>query len=89
MNKIYKELMRPFPTNRIKWRVGATTKDKKKAIALAYIDSRDVMGRLDEVVGFDNWQCRYPHRGICELSIKVNNEWIKSGPIYPTDVPHN
>jgi hypothetical protein len=31
-----------------------------KGMALAYIDARDVMQRLDEAVGPDNWQCRYP-----------------------------
>lgn len=65
-------LERPFPVSSIRWRAGATTKDKSKCIPLAYIDARDVMRRLDDAVGFENWQCRYPHAGkivICEIGI--------------------
>lgn len=71
-------LKRPFDVRKISWRVGATTKDKTKAIPLAYIDARDVMQRLDEVFGID-WQCRYTHaqeKTICEIGVKINNEWI-------------
>ncbi len=70
------DLLRPFPEKRISWRVGATTKDKKKGIALAYIDARDVMHRLDEVVGLDKWQCRYPFQGCCEIGIWVDPQWV-------------
>lgn len=66
----------PFPVNKIHFRVGATTGDKSKGIALAYIDARDVMGRLDEVCGPENWQCRYPFEGCCELGVKVDGEWV-------------
>ena len=48
---IYDELKAPFPGDKIHWRVGARTKDKSKGIPLAYIDARDVMERLDEVLG--------------------------------------
>ena len=70
------ELLKPFPVNRIHWRVGATTKDKSKGIALAYIDARDTMHRLDEVVGVEGWQCRYPFEGCCEIGIFIKGEWI-------------
>jgi hypothetical protein len=68
---IANELKKPFPVNRIHWRVGATTKDKAKGIALAYIDARDVMQRLDEVVGMENWMCRYPFGGCCDIGIAL------------------
>lgn len=71
---ILDQLKKPFKS--IKWRCGARTKDKKKGIPLAYIDSRDVMKRLDDVVGIDSWQCRYSHPGICDLGIKIKDEWI-------------
>ncbi|MFA6119205.1 MAG: hypothetical protein WCT85_06040 [Parachlamydiales bacterium] len=30
-----------------------------------------------------------PHKNIhAHIEIKVNNKWIKSGPIYPIDIPH-
>jgi len=69
------KLIEPFPVNRIHWRVGATTQDKKKGIALAYIDARDVMKRLDETCQTD-WQCRYPFPGCCEIGIRINDEWL-------------
>jgi len=75
---IYERLKRPFKASKISWRVGATNKDKTKAIALAYIDARDVMERLDEVFGM-NWSCKYSHadnKTICELSVLVDGIWI-------------
>lgn len=77
---IKQKLERPFPQNSLHWRTGATTKDKQKGIALAYIDARDAMKRLDDVVGFEGWQCRYSHSGdgvvICEIGLRLNNEWL-------------
>lgn len=73
---IYKALAAPFPATSIHWRVGATSQDKSKGIALAYLDARDVMMRLDEVVGPEKWQARYPFSGCCEIGIKVGDEWI-------------
>lgn len=70
------ELAKPFHPEQISWRVGARTKDKKKGIALAYIDARDVMERLDSVCGAENWQCRYPFFGCCEISVRIGGEWI-------------
>ena len=70
------ELLKPFPVDRIHWRCGATTKDKSKGIALAYIDARDVMHRLDEVIGIGGWQCRYPFEGCCEIGIEFEDNWI-------------
>ena len=73
---LHQKLMAPFPVKSISWRVGATTGDKSKGIALAYIDARDVMKRLDDVVGFDNWQDRYPFAGCCEVGINLQGEWV-------------
>lgn len=70
------QLKRPFPVKQIKWRVGATNRDKTKGIALAYVDSRMVMQRLDEVCGIGGWQCRYPFPGCCEIGIRIDDEWI-------------
>lgn len=73
-------LKKPFDVNRIHWRVGATNRAKDSCIALAYIDARDVMQRLDELVGFDMWQCRYPTSDsgllICEIGIYLNDAWV-------------
>jgi len=79
MSDIIKQLDAHFPVEAVSWRVGSTSKDKTQAIALAYIDARDVMDRLDEVMGRDNWQDRYEYHGgtaICYLSLRLNGEWI-------------
>lgn len=85
---LLKQLKDPFDPKFIKWRVGATNEKRAngqviekatKGIALAYIDSREVMKRLDAVCGVGGWQDRYiPVQDgfICELSIKINDEWI-------------
>jgi hypothetical protein len=83
---IYDKLKRPFKVSKVSWRAGAITyhdkekKEPKSAIALPYIDARDVMERLDEVFGLGGWQCRYTHaldKTICEISVKLTNgEWI-------------
>ena len=73
------DLKKPFPPDCISWRVGSTTKDKSKGMALAYIDARDVMQRLDDVCGPENWQCDYPHaaqKTVCRIGIRVRDEWV-------------
>jgi hypothetical protein len=65
------DLKMQFPHNQIHWRVGATNADKSSGIALAYVDARDVMSRLDNVCGPENWQARYPFPGCCEIGINI------------------
>jgi hypothetical protein len=72
-------LFAPFPPDRVSWRVGSTTQDKKRGMALAYIDARDVMDRLDAILGPENWQCDYPHaegKTVCRIGLKVGSEWV-------------
>jgi len=91
MTDIFAELRKPFPRELISWRVGATNKNKNggkatKGIALAYIDARDVMQRLDDVVGPQNWQALHPHAngktsckvGIRNGSVTINGSEIKA-----------
>lgn len=69
----------PFPPNEIEWRVGSTSADKSKGLALAYLTARHVMERLDEVCGVGNWQDRYEFHGkrtVCYLSIRIDGEWV-------------
>lgn len=73
------QLFAEFPRDAVSWRAQSMTKDGTKAMALAYIDARDVMDRLDDVCGSENWQDRYEFHGtrtICYLSIRVGDEWI-------------
>lgn len=79
MSDTFKKLAAEFPRNAVSWRAQTVTKDGSKALALAYIDSRDVQDRLDEVVGPENWQDRYEVHGaktICYLSLRVDGEWV-------------
>ena len=69
-----------FPPEVIHWRIGATTANKDRGMALAYIDARDVMDRLDGVCGSENWQCEYSDAGggkmACRIGILVNEHWV-------------
>ena len=67
------KLKEPFAANQINWRTGGGN------IKLAYLNARNVMQRLDQVVGAENWQDRYEEtagRLMCYLSIRVDGEWI-------------
>jgi hypothetical protein len=79
------DLRKPFPPDRISWRVGSTNHDKTKGMALAYIDARDVQDRLDAVCGVESWQCRYlPMPGtktVCEIGIRI----LSSDPNQPAE----
>jgi hypothetical protein len=81
--EILEKLSAPFTADEIEWRAGSTNKEKTQALALAYINARSVMNRLDDVVGAENWSDSYQiitgegKRGyICTLSLRLNNEWI-------------
>jgi hypothetical protein len=78
---LFDALSAPFPPDAIDWRVGSTNADKSKGMALAYIDARTVMDRLDTMCGPDAWQDNYsPGVGgsiICNLGVRFpNSEWI-------------
>lgn len=71
-----KNLVKNIP---YQWRVQSFSKNKPMAQCVAYIDSRDVMKLLDEVVGVDNWQSDYKEvKGnvYAGIGIKVNDEWV-------------
>lgn len=73
-------LAHPFPEDAIHWRAQTLTRKGDKALALAYLDARDVMDRLDDVCGPANWQSRYTEtargRVLCEIGIRVGDEWV-------------
>lgn len=76
---IWNKLASEFPREIVSWRANSLTKDGDKAMALAYVDARAVMERLDEAVGPENWQDRYEVHGdktICYLSIRVDDQWL-------------
>jgi hypothetical protein len=76
---VFSELTKPFGQSEIKFRAGATTKDKTRALALAYVDARAIMDRLDATLTPIDWKDEYrPIDGgfICRLSIRIDGEWI-------------
>lgn len=91
---IFEALSAPFDPKAISWRAQSVSKknpDAPKAMALAYIDARDVMDRLDEAVGPEGWEDAFVEtplgRVICTIRIKVDGEWVsKSDGAGKTDV---
>ena len=78
-----KKLSSPFKAEDIEWRIqssGTSQAGKVWAKCLAYITSRAIMDRLDEVCGPGRWRNEFkpgPVDGvICGISIKIDNEWI-------------
>jgi hypothetical protein len=80
---VWDRLAMPFDPRDIKWRPGSVSQAKGTGLALAYIDARMIMERLDEVLGPENWSDDYKPAGsavICKLSIRIKTEhgfeWI-------------
>lgn len=71
-----------------KWKVQTKSKGGSNMACVAYIDARDVMNLLDEVVSPENWKTEYKEVHVkrsdssicgsiqCTLYIKINNEWV-------------
>lgn len=86
----------PFPRAAVHWRVQGKPFErdgKHSAMALAYLDARDVMDRLDDVCGPERWQSHFEEtakgRIICRISIDVTGQgnWVtKSDGAGDTDV---
>lgn len=75
MRELFQKLSAPFPPAKVSWRVGSVNKEKLRGMALAYIDARDVMERLDAVMLPQNWQNDYPHangKTVCRIGINVS-----------------
>lgn len=93
-----KKLALPFSFDEIEWRVLRVSKKKPVAQVAAYVDSRAIQKRLDEVVGRENWQNEFETvtgadnkstAHICKLRIYYpeRGEWItKSDGAGCTDV---
>ncbi len=75
------KLSAPFDPASIHWRAqNVTERNGGSALALAYIDARDVMDRLDTVAGPANWATTYEEtlkgRIFCRLSLRLDGEWV-------------
>ena len=72
LSELSDALSAPFPPQQVHWRIGPRNRDKTKGQPLAYLNARDVMARLDEVVGPDHWSDQYTAEGsrvFCHLTI--------------------
>lgn len=89
LQSIMDQLAAPFPPENIEWRIGQSGKKGNGEIwakALAYIDNRGVMNRLDSVLGAGNWRDEYKVIGpageatsggfLCGISVLIEGEWV-------------
>tara|TARA_R100001086_G_scaffold67379_1_gene31490 strand:- start:1673 stop:2131 length:459 start_codon:yes stop_codon:yes gene_type:complete len=73
MDRIERQLKRPFAVSKLKWRKGGGGKE------LVYITARDVQDRLDEVFGPSGWQSSYEYMGermVCKIECFMEGKWI-------------
>jgi len=69
---IGERLAAPFEPEEVEWKPQVVKGDR--ALAVAYIDARTVMDRLDEVIGIGNWRTEYrvvEDSIICKLSLRI------------------
>ena len=71
-------LAAPFDPSDIEWKPGATTRDKSKGLAMAYLNSRAVQQRFDDVCGPADWRNEFregPGGGVlCGISVRIDRE---------------
>jgi Rad52/22 family double-strand break repair protein len=71
-------LAAPFDNTEVKFKPQAVKGNR--ALALAYVDVRAIMDRLDNVLGVENWQDEYqllPDNSVmCRLRLRIGKKWI-------------
>lgn len=77
--RILAAFVKPFDESEVKLKPAMVK--GTRCLALAYIDSRCVMDRLDEAVGVNGWKDEYTvldggKEVECRLSVKIAGEWI-------------
>jgi hypothetical protein len=90
INTIARAMAAPFDVQEIKFKPQAVKGNR--ALALAYVDVRAIMDRLDNVLGVENWQDRYqllPDNSVmCQLRLRIGDRWItKSDVGGPSEQP--
>lgn len=75
---LFDRLMEPFAQTEVKFKPQSVKGNR--CLALAYIDARHVMDRLDNVMLLGNWRDEYTilNDGSvqCRLSLRINGEWV-------------
>ena len=73
LEAVFAALAAPFPPEIVELKPGVVREEKRRALALAYVDARHYQARLDAVVGPNGWQVAYRPWGeravICALTI--------------------
>lgn len=98
-NKIKKELQEPFQASEIEWRVqqaGTYGKGNIYCMVLAYVQSRAIQNRLDDVFGINGWKSSYKVEDVqiskdesllfeCTISVydPDKKEWINKSDAAP------
>src|SRR5215469_8908653 len=79
--QLRKRLSAPFPVsgvNAIEWKPQSVLNNR--ALAIAYIDARAVMKRLDDVLGVDGWEDSYEVLAdgcvVCTLKCLLDVRWV-------------
>ncbi len=71
-------LRTPFSSDDIEWKPGATTRDRKKGLAMPFLTNRAIQDRLDVVCGPANWKNVFrpgPAGGVlCGIAINVTGD---------------
>ena len=82
--QIQAELAMPFAPEDLEWRLQRVVDAKELGIAVPYVTNRAIMGRLDDVVGPENWYNDFkPWHGaggkeaqLCGISIRYGDGFI-------------
>lgn len=82
--QIQAELAMPFAPEDLEWRLQRIVEAKELGIAVPYVTNRAIMGRLDDVVGPENWYNDFkPWHGaggkeaqLCGISIRYGDGFI-------------
>lgn len=73
-----KKLSNYFPPQAVEWKPQSV--QGNRALAIAYIDARAVMKRLDDVLGVDGWEDRYTVLDdgcvVCTLKCRIAGQWV-------------
>ena len=83
-------LTTPFDNTEVKFKPQVVKGNR--ALALAYVDVRAIMDRLDLALGVENWQDNYqllPDKSVmCRLRLRIGDRWItKSDVGSPSEQP--
>jgi hypothetical protein len=77
----FENLRKPFPPEDIEWRIQRAGEKNNRlwAMCLAYVDSRAIRKRLNDVCGPENWQSDFKSVGngiCCRIGIRFMDQWI-------------